>query len=301
MYHCYVCGRQFLDTKRIDLDELLHTLGINQNFILFCRVKIKMTPKKSLGQHFLNDRSIAAKIVSSLRADGIYHVIEVGPGMGALTLLLLQEQRFDTVFVEIDAGAAGYLSAQYPDIRDKLIVADFLHYPLEAYFGDVPIAVIGNFPYNISTQIFFKILAHRSQVKEVVGMLQKEVAERIAAPPGSRTYGITSVLLQAFYDIDYLFTVHEHVFSPPPKVKSGVIRLIRNHVAALPCDESLFFRVVKTAFNQRRKMLGNSLKTLLPTNHTTNVMLSKRPEQLGVQDFIELTQFVETHLVRNEK
>ena len=256
--------------------------------------KSKLIPKKSLGQHFLNDRSIAAKIVFSLKADGIRHVIEVGPGMGALTPLLLQEQRFDTVFVEIDADAAEYLLAQYPAIRGKLIVADFLRHPMEAYFGDEPLAVIGNFPYNISTQIFFKILEHRSQVKEVVGMLQKEVAERIAAPPGSKTYGITSVLLQAFYDIEYLFTVHEHVFTPPPKVKSGVIRLTRNHVTALPCDEILFFRVVKTAFNQRRKMLSNSLKSLLPTSYATNAMLSKRPEQLGVQDFIELTQFVKT-------
>ena len=254
----------------------------------------KITPKKSLGQHFLNDQGIAAKIVSSLRADGIRHVVEVGPGMGALTPMLLQEQRFNTVFVEIDVEAADYLLAQYPDIKDKLIIADFLRYPMDAYFGDLPLAVIGNFPYNISTQIFFKILEHRSQVKEIVGMLQKEVAERIAAPPGSRIYGITSVLLQAFYDIEYLFTVHEHVFIPPPKVKSGVIRLTRNHVETLPCDETLFFRVVKTAFNQRRKMLSNSLKTLLPPDHKANAMLSKRPEQLGVQEFIELTQFIET-------
>ena len=253
----------------------------------------KIIPKKSLGQHFLNDKCIAAKIVSSLKVNGICHVIEVGPGMGALTPLLLQEQRFDTCFVEIDADAAEYLQAQYPDIKDKLIVADFLRHPLESYFGNIPLAIIGNFPYNISSQIFFKILDHRSQVKEVVGMLQKEVAERIAAPPGSKVYGITSVLLQAFYNIEYLFTVHEHVFSPPPKVKSGVIRLTRNSVEALPCDESLFFRVVKTAFNQRRKMLGNSLKSMLPTNHEANPILSKRPEQLTVQEFIDLTRFIE--------
>ena len=252
-----------------------------------------LSPKKSLGQHFLNDKGIAAKIVSSLRADDIRHVIEVGPGMGALTPFLLQEQRFDTRFVEIDAEAAEYLKAKYPIINDKLLVADFLRYPLDTYFGNVPLAVIGNFPYNISTQIFFKILDYRSQVKEVVGMLQKEVAERIAAPPGSKVYGITSVLLQAFYDIEYLFTVHEHVFTPPPKVKSGVIRLTRNQVEALPCNEALFFRVVKTAFNQRRKMLGNSLKTLLPVGHATYSILSKRPEQLGVQEFIKLTQFIE--------
>jgi len=256
---------------------------------------MKLTPKKALGQHFLNDKDIAARIVSSLKADGIRHVIEVGPGMGALSPMLLQEQRFDTRFVEVDAHATEYLKMQYPSIKDKLVVADFLHYPLEAYFGCEPLAVIGNFPYNISSQIFFRVLDYRSQVKEVVGMLQKEVAERIAAPPGSRIYGITSVLLQAFYDIEYLFTVHEHVFTPPPKVKSGVIRLTRNHVEKLPCNETLFFRVVKTAFNQRRKMLGNSLKSLLPAGHAANPILTKRPEQLNVQEFIELTQFVDRH------
>ena len=252
----------------------------------------KIKPKKSLGQHFLNDKGIAAKIVSSLKADGIRRVIEVGPGMGALTPLLLQDQRFDTRFVEIDAEAAEYLKTQYPAIKDKLVVADFLRYPLEAYFGDEPLAVIGNFPYHISSQIFFRVLQYRSQVKEVVGMLQKEVAERIAAQPGTKTYGITSVLLQAFYDIEYLFTVHEHVFTPPPKVKSGVIRLSRNRVETLPCNEDMFFCVVKTAFNQRRKMLGNSLKSLLPAAHVSNPILSKRPEQLSVQEFIELTLFV---------
>jgi 16S rRNA (adenine1518-N6/adenine1519-N6)-dimethyltransferase len=262
----------------------------------------RIKPKKSLGQHFLNDKGIAAKIVSSLRADDVRHVIEVGPGMGALSPMLLQEQRFDTRFVEVDAAAAEYLTEQYPAIKDKLIVTDFLRYPLEDCFGDVPLAIIGNFPYNISSQIFFRILDYRSQVREVVGMLQKEVAERIAAPPGSKTYGITSVLLQAFYDIEYLFTVHEHVFTPPPKVKSGVIRLTRNHVEALPCDEALFFRVVKTAFNQRRKMLSNSLKSMLPANAEAVgavrakdflPLLSQRPEQLNVQDFIELTRFIE--------
>jgi len=249
--------------------------------------------KKSLGQHFLNDRGIAQKIVSSLRGDGICRVIEVGPGLGALSPFLLQDERFDVRFVEIDYEAAEYLKKKFPSINDKLIVADFLRYPFETYFGNEPLAIIGNFPYNISSQIFFKILDHRSQVREVVGMLQKEVAERIAAPPGSKTYGITSVLLQAFYDIEYLFTVHEHVFSPPPKVKSGVIRLTRNNVEALPCDEALFFRTVKTAFNQRRKMLGNSLKTLLPADRSPHPIFSQRPEQLGVHQFIELTKLIE--------
>ena len=259
-------------------------------------------PKKSLGQHFLNDRRIASRIVSSLKVDGVSHVIEVGPGMGALSPLLLQEQRFDTRFVEIDVDAAEYLKTQYPAIKDKLIVANFLEYPVENIFGDVSLAVIGNFPYNISSQIFFRVLDYRSQIKEVVGMLQKEVAERIAAPPGSKTYGITSVLLQAFYDIEYLFTVHENVFTPPPKVKSGVIRLIRNDVEKLSCNEEMFVRVVKTAFNQRRKMLSNSLKSLLPLDADAKnmfPMLSKRPEQLNVQEFVELTQFVESLTDRN--
>ena len=264
---------------------------------VICGIVKKLKPKKSLGQHFLNDKDIAARIVSSLKADNIRHVIEVGPGMGALTLLLLHEQRFDTRFVEIDADAARYLEAQFPEIKGKLIIADFLHCPLEAIFGNHQIAIIGNFPYHISSQIFFRILNYRQQVKEVVGMLQKEVAERIAAPPGSKVYGITSVLLQAFYDIEYLFTVHEHLFTPPPKVKSGVIRLIRNQVETLPCNEVLFSRVVKTAFNQRRKMLGNSLKSLLPAGHSANPILSKRPEQLGVQEFIELTRFVENESI----
>ena len=268
----------------------------------FCRlmnlrplVNKKIKPKKSLGQHFLNDKNIAARIVSLLQAEGIRNVIEVGPGMGALTPLLLQEQRFDTRFVEIDADAAEYLETQFPDIKGKLVIADFLRYPLETLFGNHRVAIIGNFPYNISSQIFFRILDYRSQVKEVVGMLQKEVAECIAASPGSKTYGITSVLLQTFYDIEYLFTVHEHEFTPAPKVKSGVIRLVRNQVEALPCDESLFFRVVKTAFNQRRKMIGNSLKCMLPAENKNYPMLSKRPEQLGWKEFVELTQFVESY------
>jgi 16S rRNA (adenine1518-N6/adenine1519-N6)-dimethyltransferase len=244
----------------------------------------------------LHDRDIAEKIVSSLKADGIRNVIEVGPGMGALSPLLLQEERFDTLFVEVDADAAEYLKKQYPAIADKLVVTDFLNYPLHERFGNEALAVIGNFPYNISTQILFRLLHYRSQVKEVVCMLQKEVAERIAAPPGSKVYGITSVLLQAFYNIEYLFTVHEHVFSPPPKVKSGVIRLTRNSTETLPCDEAAFFRTVKTAFNQRRKMLGNSLKSILPAECTDNPVLKKRPEQLSVRDFIELTLFLTDRL-----
>jgi 16S rRNA (adenine1518-N6/adenine1519-N6)-dimethyltransferase len=251
---------------------------------------MQLRPKKALGQHFLNDTAIAAKIVSALKAEGVRQVIEVGPGMGALTPLLLHEHRFETKFIEIDIDAAVFLETQFPDIKGKLVVTDFLQYPLNEHYTE-KIAIIGNFPYNISTQILFKVLEHRSLVKEVVGMLQKEVAERIAASPGSKTYGITSVLLQAFYDIEYLFTVHENAFTPPPKVKSGVIRLTRNQVESLPCDEKLFTQIVKTAFNQRRKMLSNSLKVLLPQGEKTPIC-SKRPEQLSVQDFIELTQYI---------
>jgi 16S rRNA (adenine1518-N6/adenine1519-N6)-dimethyltransferase len=252
-----------------------------------------LTPKKSLGQHFLHDASIAEKIVASLRADCTRQVVEVGPGMGALTGFLLQEKRFDARFVEVDADAAIFLEKQFPEIKGKLVYADFLKYPLNEHFTD-SVAIIGNFPYNISSQILFRILEYRSLVKEVVGMLQKEVAERIAAPSGSKTYGITSVLLQAFYDIEYLFTVHEDSFTPPPKVKSGVIRLTRNSVDSLPCNEKLFTQVVKTAFNQRRKMLSNSLKSMLPDDMPKDLpIFKKRPEQLSVQDFIELTLLVE--------
>ena len=251
-----------------------------------------LTPKKALGQHFLNDKSISERIVSSLQMTGISQLLEIGPGMGALTPYLLHDHRFETHFIEVDQDAAEYLLTTYPEIKDKLIVTDFLTYPILDHFN-TPLAIIGNFPYNISTQIFFKILEARSLVKEVVGMLQKEVAERIAAPPGSKVYGITSVLLQAFYDIEYLFTVHEHVFTPPPKVKSGVIRLTRNRVDSLPCDEKLFTQVVKASFNQRRKMLRNSLKSFLPEGTETEPVLCMRPEQLSVQDFIGLTQYIE--------
>ena len=257
-------------------------------------------PKKSLGQHFLNDKDIADRIVSALKAEGINQVIEVGPGTGALTPLLLQETRFETRFVEIDRIAADYLIENHPAIRDKLFITDFLKNPMETYFGnDEPVAVIGNFPYNISTQIIFKVLENRKQVKEVVGMLQKEVAERLASPSGSKVYGITSVLLQAYYDIEYLFTVDEHVFTPVPKVKSGVVRLTRNNVEVLPCDEALFFRVVKTAFNQRRKMLSNSLKSIVQASSETYPVFSKRPEQLDVNGFIELTQIIKELICNN--
>jgi len=247
--------------------------------------------KKSLGQHFLKDQNIARKIVSNLITDGIDKVLEIGPGMGILTRYLLENKDYTTYVVEIDNESIEYLQTNFPELKDRIIAGNFLDLNLKK-FSDRPFVVIGSFPYNISSQIFFKVLENKDQIPQVVGMIQKEVAERIAAPPGSKTYGILSVLLQAFYDIKYLFTVSEHVFSPPPKVKSAVIRLKRNNTKALDCDEKLFFTVVKTAFNQRRKTMTNSLKKLI-TNPAPNEILQKRPEQLSVKEFVELTNWVQ--------
>lgn len=248
--------------------------------------------KKSLGQHFLRDKSIAARIVESLSGN-TRDTLEVGPGMGVLTEFLLARPDLVTYAAEIDRESVAYLHTHFPALTPRLIQGDFLELELEELFAK-PVAVIGNFPYNISSQIFFKVLAHRNRIPEVVCMVQKEVAERIACPPGSKTYGILSVLLQSYYHIEYLFTVHENVFVPPPKVKSGVIRLTRNSVQTLGCDETLFRRVVKTTFNQRRKVIRNSIKGItgdkpLPPNE----LLTKRPEQLSVSDFVALTRFIE--------
>ncbi len=249
-------------------------------------------PKKSLGQHFLTDLHIAQKIVDSLSVDS-KNVIEIGPGKGVLTQYLIQNKQLNMRYVETDAESVEYLNAKYPEIKDRLIQADFLKYDLKSLFGDEKFCIMGNFPYNISSQIFFKTLDHKDQVNEVVGMIQREVAERIAAPPGSKTYGILSVLLQAYYSIEYLFTVKEGVFFPPPKVKSAVIRLKRNEVASLGCSDSDFRAVVKTAFNQRRKTLRNALKTFtFETTEEITELLTKRAEQLSVEDFIILTKAV---------
>jgi len=247
--------------------------------------------KKSLGQHFLKDQNIARKIVSSLTADGIDMVLEIGPGMGVLTKYLLENKAYTVQVVEIDHESVEYLESNYPELSGRIISGDFLAMDLKT-LSDKPFAVIGNFPYNISSQIFFKILECRNFIPETVGMIQKEVAQRIAAPPGSKTYGILSVLLQAFFDIEYLFTVSPQVFAPPPKVQSAVIRLKRNNTASLGCDEKLFFTVVKTAFNQRRKTIHNSLKSI---NHNPepHELLQKRPEQLSVAEFVELTRWIE--------
>lgn len=249
--------------------------------------------KKHLGQHFLTDENIAKKIADSLTLNGYKNVLEIGPGMGVLTKYLL-EKPIKTYVIEIDVESVEYLQSNYLKLSDRIISKDFLKYDIQQVFKNEPFAIIGNFPYNISTQIVFKTLEIRDQVPEFTGMFQKEVAERICEKEGSKAYGILSVLTQAFYDAEYLFTVSENVFNPPPKVKSGVLRLIRKKDYTLPCNEKLFFRVVKTAFQQRRKTLRNSLKTLnLSDNLREDVIFGKRPEQLNVSEFIKLTSLIE--------
>ncbi len=248
-------------------------------------------PKKHLGQHFLNDNNIAHKITQCLR-ENLPVVCEIGPGTGVLTKFLLESEQLTHLhLIEIDSESVDYLHEHFSDPRLTIHQADFLKMP----FGSIttePTALIGNFPYNISSQIFFKVLQHRNQIPEVVGMIQKEVAERLAAPPGSKTYGILSVLLQTWYDIEYCFTVHEHVFIPPPRVKSAVIRLKRNHTQEIACNEELYFKVVKTAFNQRRKTLRNALKPLATLALPEHDLLTKRAEHLSVTHFIELTNLI---------
>ena len=247
--------------------------------------------KKFLGQHFLTDENIAAKIVESLSADS-HRVLEIGPGMGVLTKYLIARPDTDFHVVEIDRESVAYLHDHYPTL--DIIEGDFLRYDLNTLFHD-SFSIIGNFPYNISSQILFKVFDNRDSVTEVVGMFQKEVAERVAAGPGSKTYGILSVLLSAFYNIDYLFTVHEHVFNPPPKVKSAVIKLTRNDIKHLECDEKLFVQVVKAGFNQRRKTLRNALRQLnMPIVNIGEDILAKRAEQLSVEQFIDITKTIQS-------
>jgi 16S rRNA (adenine1518-N6/adenine1519-N6)-dimethyltransferase len=245
-------------------------------------------PKKHLGQHFLRDENIARKIVMALPS-GTRALIEVGPGTGVLTKYLMEKNIPEFYAIEVDPESVEYLRQSIPEIGDRLIQGDFLRSDLSQLFSG-EFTVIGNFPYNISSQILFRVLEYRNQVNVVIGMFQKEVAERIASPKGTKAYGILSVLMQAFYDIEILFTVSEHVFSPPPAVKSAVMKLTRNDLRSLPCDEHLFFEVVKTAFNQRRKMLRNALRQYgLHENPSVAHLLSKRAETLGTEDFIELT------------
>ena len=248
--------------------------------------------KKHLGQHFLKDENIALQIVNSLSGEGFKKILEIGPGMGVLTKYLIQNNSFETFVIDIDKESIAYLEQHFPSLKKNIISGDFLKLDLNKYFNE-PFAVIGNFPYNISSQILFKVLEERDNIPEVVGMFQKEVAERIAAPPGSKTYGILSVLMQAYYKIEYLFTVNEDVFNPPPKVKSGVIKLLRLKESPLDCDEKMFFKVVKTAFNQRRKTVRNAIKSLpLKEEFKDHIFLTKRAEKLSVKDFSELTNMI---------
>lgn len=249
----------------------------------------KVRAKKHLGQHFLNDENIARKIADALTLEGYNKVIEIGPGMGVLTKYML-EKPIETWVIEIDTESVEYLQTHYLKLSNKILSEDFLKYDLSKVFGDEQYAIIGNFPYNISSQIVFKALENRDRIPEFAGMFQKEVAERICEPKGSKAYGILSVLTQAFYDTEYLFTVSENVFTPPPKVKSGVMRMKRKENYKLPCDEKLFFNVVKTAFNQRRKTLRNSLKGFnLSEEFRADEFLNLRPEQVTVEQFIDLT------------
>lgn len=252
--------------------------------------------KKHLGQHFLNDETIAENIANTLSFEGYNNVLEIGPGMGVLTKYLLQKKT-TTYVIEIDTESVEYLKSHYLNLADRIIEKDFLKYDINQVFKDEPFAITGNFPYNISSQILFKTLELRQQIPEFSGMFQKEVAQRICSKEGSKVYGILSVLTQAFYDAEYLFTVPPSVFNPPPKVDSGVLRLTRKTNYHLPCDEVLFFKVVKTAFQQRRKTLRNSLKTFnLSDNLKANTIFDQRPEQLSVNAFIELTSAIQSEL-----
>lgn len=257
-------------------------------------------PKKFLGQHFLKDLGIASAIADTVDAMPELPVLEVGPGMGVLTQFLMRKNRPVKV-VELDFESVAYLRKNYAELEENIIEDDFLKLHLDKTFDGKPFILTGNYPYNISSQIFFKMLDNKDLIPCCTGMIQKEVAERIAAKPGNKTYGILSILIQAWYDVEYLFTVHENVFNPPPKVKSAVIRLTRNKTTQLGCNERLFKLIVKTTFNQRRKTLRNSISPILDKQNPLSVdpVFNKRPEQLSVQEFIELTNRVEKALAKD--
>lgn len=256
--------------------------------------------KKSFGQHFLNSERIARRIAQSLILTGAYRrVVEVGPGKGMLTQFLL-ERDFDLLVVEADRDMVDYLELHFPALHGRIIEGDFLQVPLEQYLGREPFGLIGNFPYNISSQILFRMLEYRQQVPEMAGMFQKEMAERIVAGPGSKTYGVISVLVQAYYEASYLFGVDRSKFSPPPQVQSAVIRLVRRDSAELGCDEALFRQIVKQAFSQRRKMLRNTMKQLIPGDPMLEeAFFQQRPEQLSVRDFVDLTNRLKDRIITN--
>lgn len=258
----------------------------------------RVIPKKNLGQHFLRDKGIAERIAGTLSGKGYASVLEIGPGTGILTGFLLERRFADFRVIEIDNESVHFLRENFPSLKE-IIRGDFLKMDIDSVFPG-KLGITGNFPYDISTQILFKVLNHRERVVELTGMFQKEVAERICASPGSKTYGILSVLVQAFYTTEYLFTVPAHVFSPPPKVKSGVIRLLRNSVSGLSCDESLFFQVVKASFNQRRKMLRNSIRAAFDLKSGDYRYSGMRPEQLSVDQFVDLTNWVEKNRILSE-
>lgn len=250
----------------------------------------QVRPKKFLGQHFLTDLSVAQRIAETITAG---RVLEIGPGMGVLTQYLLKNKDIDLTAIELDRESVAYLKEWYPELH--LIEGDFLKLDLAELYSEGEFCVIGNYPYNISSQIFFKVLEYKDRIPVCSGMIQKEVAERIASKPGKKAYGILSVLLQAYYDIEYLFTVNENVFAPPPKVKSAVVRLTRNRRQELGCDEQLFKQVVKTAFNQRRKQMRNSLMQMVGKDNPllSEPVFTKRPEQLSVEEFIQLTNMID--------
>lgn len=250
-------------------------------------------PKKFLGQHFLTDLSVASAIADTVDACPGLPILEVGPGMGVLTQYLTRKGR-EVKVVELDRESVPYLREHFPDLAGDVIEADFLRLDLAPVFGGREFVLTGNYPYNISSQIFFKMLDNRGLIPCCTGMIQKEVAERMAASPGCKEYGVLSVFVQAWYDVEYLFTVHENVFNPPPKVKSAVIRLTRNGREGLGCDEALFRRIVKTVFTMRRKMMRNGMKQILGKDHPmlADKLFDKRPEQLSVDDFVALTNRV---------
>lgn len=254
----------------------------------------KVKAKKHLGQHFLIDLTIAKRIADTLVGGTYKKVLEIGPGMGVLTQYLLERNQYDVHVIDIDTESIQYLKEHFPVLQNKIIEGDFLKLNLEQLFANESFGLIGNYPYNISSQIVFKMLDYKHLIPEMSGMFQKEVAERICSGPGSKEYGIISVLTQAYYHAEYLFTVNENVFNPPPKVKSGVLRLTRKPDAKLPCNEVLFKQVVKIGFNQRRKMLRNSLRSLgFTTEQLAEPIFTKRPEQLSLEEFISLTQILE--------
>jgi 16S rRNA (adenine1518-N6/adenine1519-N6)-dimethyltransferase len=252
-------------------------------------------PKKYLGQHFLKDQNTARKIVEHLLADKAEVILEIGPGTGVLSRFLIERKK-EFYFIELDQESVDYLKQQMPEFSDRILFHDFLKLDLVS-LTKKQVAIIGNFPYNISSQILFKVLENKEQIPEVVGMFQKEVAERVACKPGSKVYGILSVLVQAYYNVEYLFTVNETVFYPPPKVKSGVIRLTRKQNYRLACDERIFSRIVKASFNQRRKVMRNSLKGFMGVESVEPFLLSMRPEQLSFEKFIEIAQQMKMTLV----